>query len=168
VYRVIPTVAVTINGHRVPVDVVPIDGSQAGSSQASAEGIVKDFRLVINTAKSGADPSKPDSYFGGSVEVRDPTFSDIARHHPGTKVRVSFTPVSATVDGSRADPFTIDLDVARVTQGDKIWRLPLAAYRVSAALVSANGSTSALGCAPKFDVTGSVDLRNTPIIYLRE
>ena len=181
VYRVIPTVAVTVNGHRVPVDVVPIDGSRAGSSHSSAEGIVQDFRLVINTVRPGGDPSKPDSYFGGSVEVRDPTFSDLARHHPGTKVRVSFVPTSAAVDGSRVEPFIVDLDINRVTQGEKIWRLPLAAYRVSASLVNPNGSTTALGCAPKFDVNaanamdlfwegdgGSVDLRNTPIIFLRD
>lgn len=149
-YKLFPKVVVNLNGHQVPVDVVPIDVAGARVDQSSAEGIVQDFRLVLNALDPLQDPNRPESYLGGSVHVSDPTYTpqtgEISHRHPGAKIRFTFVPLTSAVDGSKIDPFAVDMEPTKV-KGYGITRLPLAAYRVSAALAMPGGSTQPLTCS---------------------
>jgi hypothetical protein len=168
VYRVTPRVVVTVNGHQIPADLVPVDGRVARAELSSADGIVADFRLVLGMLKPGLAGGSPDSYFGGIVSVEDPDYSDhaarVIRRHPGGKIRVTFAPITPAVDGTKLEPFAVDADAQAAAYGtERIGRIPMAAYRVSAAVAMPDGKLIPLGCSLKFnqDFMTAVDLNWT-------
>lgn len=168
VYRVSPHVVVNLNGRQIPADLVPADGHATRADLSSAEGIVADFRMVLSMLKPGLAPGTADSYFGGIVSVEDPDYSDhaarVIRRYPGGKIRLIFTPITPAVDGSKLEPFAIDADAKGAAYGtERVGRIPMAAYRVSAAVAMPDGSLLPLNCSLKFnqDFASAVELNWT-------
>jgi hypothetical protein len=156
---------VNVNGHRVPVDLMAIDGKPVNADQTSAAGIVKDFRLVLNALRPGEDPNRPDSYYGGVISFfgmpYTPQTGNFSDRHPNAKVRLTFEPLCPRVDGAQAAPFTVESDVREFNSGAKLRRIPLGGYRVSAAIVPADGSApQAMGISREYgkDYGPSVEL----------
>jgi hypothetical protein len=182
-YKLYAQCTVNLYGHQVQADLMPIDGRKIAADQPSDKGIVKDFRLVLNALQPEKDPNAPDSYYGGGVNIDDPTYTpqkgQIHHRHPGTKVRVTFEPLCPIVDGSKIDPFAVELDVQRVV-GTKLYRIPIGAYKVTAGLVSPDGSVQPLSVSKDISGTGtSMEIfweryqnsdftRADPRVYLRD
>jgi hypothetical protein len=182
-YRLSAVCHVNIYGHQVQADVMPIDGRKLYADQPSAAGIVKDFRLVLNALQPEKDPNAPESYYGGMVRLDDPTYTpakgQILHRHPGTKVRLTFEPLCPIVDGSKIDPFVVEIDVQQSVSA-RIYRIPLGAYKLTAGLVSADGSVQPLSVSKDINGTGtSVEAyweryqnsdftRADPTVYLRD
>jgi hypothetical protein len=184
-YQIRATCIVEHAGHRVPVDLVWLDDKKQGVDQASAGGIVRDFRMVVNGLKPGEDPKGANSYYGGTFGVNGPPYEltrgNFSTRHPGGKVRLTLTPQGALVDGSRAEPFTLDFDVRDLDYSAHPRSIPLGAYKVSAVLIEKDGGKRPLPCASGFSAEygDSVDLfwestrdypedRAEPMIYLKD
>lgn len=184
-YQIKATCVVNHAGRRVPVDLVWLDDKKSGVDQASAAGIVRDFRVMTSGLKPGEDPKRPESFFGGRLTVTGPPY-DVTRGTMGTrykggKVIVTMTPVGPLVDGSRRDLQPIEFGASDVDYGGKAWSIPLGAYRATAVVIGADGSKKELLCSRSFDgeFTQAVDVywesskddpedRTDPIIYLRD
>jgi hypothetical protein len=184
-YRVSAACIVKFADHRIPVDLMPLDGRTLAVTQDSSLGIVKDFRLDLDGLKPGEDPKGDNAYCGGLVIVNGPSYDlykgSLSTRHPNTKLQLTFAPKGALVDGSKRQPFVIEMDVAQVTYSFKLRRLPLGAYQVSAALVAADGSKQALAIAPSYngpfgasaDITWDCrrdyqEQRDDPQVYLKD
>jgi hypothetical protein len=157
-YKLSAQCNVTLYGHQVQVDLMPIDGRKIGADQPSAPGIVKDFRLVLSALQPEKDPNALDSYYGGTLHVDDPTYTplkgQIHHRHPGAKVRVTLAPLCPIVDGSKIDPFSVEMDAKEAVAG-RINRIPLGAYKVTTELVSADGSVQPLTVSKDISGTGT-------------
>lgn len=157
-YTVFPQCIVTVGWHQVQADLIAIDGRKEGVTQESAKGIVKDFRLVLNALRPEREPGKDDSYFGGVVKVMDPTYTpqagQISHRHPNAKVRVTFVPLGPIIDGTTIEPFAVELPTAGLG-GGQIARVPIGSYRVTAALVGADGASTPISCST--DINGRAD-----------
>jgi hypothetical protein len=155
-YQVKATCVVEHAGRRVPVDLVRLDATREGVDQASAAGIVRDYRLVVSGLKPGADARRgAESFYGGGVRVVGPQY-DVVRGTLGTrfkggKVRVTLTPTGPCVDGVRRGPVTIDLGAGDVDYGGKAWNIALADYTATAVVIDAAGTGHALTCSPAFE-----------------
>jgi hypothetical protein len=184
-YQLKATCIVNHGGHRVPVDLVWLDDKKVGVVQGSAAGIVRDFRLVMNGLKPGEDPKGAHAYQGGVFRLNGPDY-DLTRGHlstrfPGAKVQVTMTPVGPLVDGSRGEPFTIDVDVAELNYSTDRRNIPLGTYKVSAVLTAKDGGKRALACSrsPGANFGESAEIwwessrddaesRGDPAIYLKD
>ena len=51
------------------------------------------------------------------------------RYPAGTKVIVNLTPIGPAIDGSQAQPMTLECNLDRMNSGDHNANIPLAAYR---------------------------------------
>lgn len=142
-------------GHRVPVDLVWLDDRKMGVVQASAGGIVRDFRLVLNGLRPGEDPKSNHAYFGGSLRVDGPAF-DLRRgsfsvRHPGARVLLTLTAQTAMVDGSKMDPIIVNMDVSELNYSSTRRNIPVGVYKASAVLVGKDGTKTQLPCASNFN-----------------
>jgi hypothetical protein len=184
-YQIKATCIVTNAGHRVPVELVWLDDKKPGIDEASAGGIVKDFCLAMGGLKPGANPQEIASYYGGGMNVTGPTYEvtrgSFSARHPGATVQLTLTPQGPMVDGSRREPFKIDIVVADLDYGTRLGKIAVGAYRVTASLQEKNGTKLALQCARSFDgkYDNAVDIfwecsrddqetRADPAIYLKE
>jgi hypothetical protein len=184
-YRVSAVCIVKFADHRIPVDLIPLDGRTLAVTQDSSLGIVKDFRLDLAGLKPGEDPKGDNAYCGGLVIVNGPSYDlykgSLSTRHPNTKLQLTFAPKGALVDGSKRQPFVIEMDLAQVTYSFKLRRVPLGAYQVSASLVAADGSNQALAIASNFngpfgtsaDITWDCrrdyqEQRDDPQVYLKD
>jgi hypothetical protein len=115
---------------------------------------------------------------GPTYEVTRGSFS---ARHPGATVQLTLTPQGPMVDGSRREPFKIDIVVADLDYGTRLGKIAVGAYRVTASLQEKNGTKLALQCARSFDgkYDNAVDIfwecsrddqetRADPAIYLKE
>lgn len=112
----------------------------------SAKGIVEDLVLRMSgRTQPGNDEESWVSYYGGTVRVtpgRVPQENwmqpDRWRWPDGAKVQVSFEPISKLADGTAAKPLTRVCE----PQGANgyIYDVPIALYRVSAALIALDGT----------------------------
>jgi hypothetical protein len=167
------------------VDLVWLDERKMGVVQASAGGIVRDFRLVLNGLKPGEDPKSDHAYFGGTLRVDGPRF-DLQRgsfsvRHPGARVLMTLTAQSTMVDGSKIDPITVDMDVSELNYSSTRRSIPVGVYKVSAVLVGKDGTKTQLPCSNNFNgpfgesaeifwesQRDNAEQRNEPAIYLRD
>jgi hypothetical protein len=135
----------------------PLDGIDT-QSQASADGIVKDFVWKVSGATPAAKtkPDSPYSYYGGVVEVgNDSEFEmqynnghlvDPHDYPEGSLIRMVFTPAGPLVDGSTGAIVEREVNPKELT--DAVLRdIPLGDYTVSAKLVGENGEESELRVA---------------------
>jgi hypothetical protein len=184
-YKIYATCIVNYAGHRVPVDLVSLDGKPMGVNQDSAKGLVKDFRLVIGGLKPGEAPDGVNAFFGGAIGLADGS-PDIEHslkdRFPGSKIRLTLTPAGPLVDGSTGAPVPIEVDSAQTRFGAaRVQNIPLGAYRATAALVLPNGQTKPLGLSTSFAgpfqspfdlfwTTGEGDpsARSEPRLFLRD
>jgi hypothetical protein len=172
-------------GHRVPVDLVSLDGKPMGVNQDSAKGIVKDFRLVISGLKPGEAPDGINAFFGGAIGLADgsPNIEhSLKDRFPGSKVRLTLTPAGPLVDGSTGAPVPIEMDSGQTRfVAGRVQNIPLGTYRVTGALVLPNGQTKPLGISTSFAgpfqspfdlfwTTGEGDpsARSEPKLFLRD
>jgi len=151
IYNIQVTCIVNLDGHRVPVDLIPVDGKKDQIDQSSEEGIVRDYRVMISGLKPGADPRGAVSYFGGIINLTDPTFGDLEKRHPNGKVRMTFTPTGSLIDGTRRPPFVIEAMARDANFGAYLRGIPLCTYRVSAVIVTPDGRAQPLGCSRSFE-----------------
>jgi hypothetical protein len=183
-YKVGAIVVVDNAGHRVPVDLVWLDDKE-GVNQSSPAGIVRDFRLITTGLKPGADPKRPESYFGAVLRVTGPTYDvqrgQLSTRHPGGRVRVILTPLGPLVDGTRGEVLTREMDVNDANYGGYARGIPPGAYRVTAAVVERDGTVRPLGCAMTFNgpfMTAAdvfweashdnTDVRTEPTVYVQD
>ncbi|MDB5289380.1 MAG: hypothetical protein JWL69_621 [Phycisphaerales bacterium] len=184
-YQIKATCIVKNGGHRMPVDLVWLDGKKLGIDEASAGGIVKDYCLAVGGLKPGENPKDAHSYFGGAITVNGPPYTatqgSFSTRHPGATVQLTMTPLGPVVDGSRRDPFTIDIAVADLDYGTHPGSIPLGAYRVTATIVGKDGVKQAMQCSLAFDgqygdsadafwecARSDQELRADPTVYLKE
>ncbi len=143
-YQVTATCVVEHSGHRLPVDLVWLDDRKVGVDQASASGIVRDFRMVISGLRPGEDPKGERAFFGGILAVNGPAYTltggSFSTRHPGAKVLLTITPQGPLLDGSRMDAVTIDIDSADLNYSSNRRNIPFGVYKASAMLVSKDGS----------------------------
>jgi hypothetical protein len=184
-YRIQIVCMVTLGGHQVPVDLIALDG-KPNVDQSSTPGIVKDFRLVLTGLKPGEDPKSAVAYFGGALTVNDGSpdtiSNNLARRHPGTRLRLTLAPSGALADGSAAQTLTFDVDPREAMFGAaRVRGVPMGVYRLGASLVAPSGATVPLRCARKSgdeysaDVeifwertAGGTDLREDVRIFVKE
>ena len=150
IYNIQVTCIVNLDGHRLPVDLIPVDGKTDRVDQSSDEGIVRDYRVMIAGLRPGADPKGTYAYYGGVINLTDPTFGDLEKHHPGGKVRMTFTPTGALIDGSRRPPFVVEAMAHDANLGANLRGIPLGTYRVSATIVTPDGRAQQLTCSRSF------------------
>jgi len=184
-YKIYATCIVNYAGHRVPVDLVSLDGKPMGVNQDSTKGIVKDFRLVISGLKPGEAPDGINAFFGGAIGLADgsPNIEhSLKDRFPGSKVRLTLTPAGLLVDGSTGAPVPIEMDSGQTRFGaGRVQNIPLGTYRVTGALVLPNGQTKPLGLSTSFAgpfqssfdlfwTTGEGDpsARSEPKLFLRD
>jgi len=110
-----------------------------------AQGAVRDFRWQLTGPIE--DLRSLNEYFGGMVRV----MSAGAYLSSGSRVELTFTPTGARIDGSTVAAFTRVLDDARDTD---VRDLPVGPYRVTAALLTADGSRRPLRLGPDIFETG--------------
>jgi hypothetical protein len=153
---------VNVGGKRVPVEFLCLDGKSQGVDMSSAEGIVKDYRMIMQSLKPDIDPGDRNAYFGGSFSLNDFTYSpqtgDIAQRHPNSKVRVTLTPQGPQVDGRKRPAFTLETPQGRIA--NRFRGIPIGVYQATFDLIEANGTTRRLNCALNLtsQVTDSVPL----------
>jgi hypothetical protein len=183
-YKVNAICVVDNAGHRVPVDLAWLDDKE-GVSQSSTGGIVRDFRLITTGLRPGADPKRPESYFGATLRVTGPNYDvqrgQLSTRHPGGRVRVTLTPLGPLVDGTRGETIVREMDASDANYGGYARGIPPAAYRVTAAVVERDGSTRPLGCATTFNgpfmtaadvfweaAHDNTDVRTEPTIFVQD
>jgi len=184
-YKVTATCIVNHDGHKLPVDLVWLDDKKVGVDQSSDVGIVRDFRLVMTGLKPGEDPKGQNAFYGGSLDVNGPPY-DLYKGHlstrfPGTTLQLTLTAQSSLVDGSRIDPFTIDIPVENVNYAQHLQSIQIGTYVVTATLVSKDGTKRALQLGTEFGgaLGNSAEIhwqamrdykeqREVPRIYLRD
>jgi hypothetical protein len=186
-YRVFVAVTVNHDGHRLPLDVVSIDGKGTATVASSSEGIVKDFRLVMDSRNPQEDAKSVTAFYGGVLGVSDHTFGDtnkyIWQRHPGAMIRLTFEPKGPQVDGQQRATFTVDTDPRQMLIQQNVQRIALGTYKVSAAFVERDGKPGApLQCSLKpsngfaqsvelfwdnGDYSGSI-IRSTPVLFLKD
>jgi len=183
-YKVNAICLVENANHRVPVDLVWLDDKE-GISQSSSGGIVRDFRLITAGLRPGADPKRPESYFGATLRVQGPTYDtrtgQLSSRHPGSTVRVTLTPLGPLVDGTRGEVVTREMPATDANYGGYARVIPPAAYRVTATLVERDGTTRPLGCAATFNgpfmtatdifweaTHDNTDQRNEPTVFVQD
>jgi hypothetical protein len=132
----------------------PADGIDT-PSQDAAGGLTKDFVLRISGPKPAAKvaPNKPDSYYGGSMEVGSEgqfymfygngQLVEPFDYPEGSVVRVELTPKGLLLDGSKGEIVTRDLTPEEVADGS-IYDVPLGDYAVRADMIEADGVTTPL------------------------
>jgi hypothetical protein len=184
-YQIKATCIVKNGGHRMPVDLVWLDGKKLGIDEASAGGIVKDYCLAVGGLKPGENPKDSHSYYGGTITVNGPVYNptqgSFSTRHPGATVQLTMTPLGPAVDGSRRDAFTIDIAVADLDYGTQPGSIPLGAYRVTATIVGKDGVKQPMQCSMAFggqygnsadafwECAGNdQELRANPTVYLKE
>ena len=164
-YQIKASCIVNHAGRLVPVDLVAIDGKKNGVDQATAAGVVKDFRLVMGGLKPEADPKAVDAYFGGVLSVNGPpygvTIGSFSIRHPGAKVQVTLTPRGPLIDGSTLDPLTFDIAVTNLDYSFRLRSLPLGDYDCTATLVGTDGTKQTLPVSRAFDG----DYANSAVVY---
>lgn len=141
-----------LNGQKVCIDLAPTDGKEGDITFESAPGVNRDFQLVLSGLGKGGDPNDANSYYGGHIWVMDGarTFTDygywnnLKAKYPGAKITFVLTPGGPCLDGSDAPAKKIDISVDDVNAGKYLVNFPLALYRVSAVLTTADGQEKAL------------------------
>jgi hypothetical protein len=150
-YQIKATCVVNYAGHRVPVDLAAIDGKRVGVDQPSDRGIVKDFRMAITGLKAGEDPRDVHSYYGGLLRVNGPPFTlttgSFSTRHPGTKVQFTLSPRGPLIDGSKLEPFMLEVDAAQLNYSARLPSIPLGDYTFTATLIGPDGARQPLQCA---------------------
>ncbi|HEX4794335.1 MAG TPA: hypothetical protein VH370_11115 [Humisphaera sp.] len=150
-YKMSVECVVNVGGKRVPLEFLCLDGKQQGVDIASAGGIVKDYRLVMQSLKPDISPDDRNAYFGGIFTVSDPTYTpttgNISNRHPNAKVRVTFTPQGPQVDGRKRPAFALDTPVASIAYGYRFRGIPLGVYQTTIDLIEANGASRRLACS---------------------
>ena len=164
-YQIKASCIVDHAGHRVPIDLVAIDGKKHGVDQATATGVVKDFRMVMSGLKPEADPKAADAYFGGVLSVNGPaygvTIGSFSTRHPGAKVQVTLTPRGPLIDGSSLDPLSFDIAVTNLDYSLRLRSLPLGEYDCTTTLVGTDGTKQTLPVSRAFDG----DYANSAVVY---
>jgi hypothetical protein len=184
-YKIEAKCIVKYAGARVPVDLVWLDDKKVGVDQSSTAGIVRDFRLVMGGLKPGEDPKGDHSYYGGVFDVNGPDYDlhrgNLITRYPQSKVQFTFSPLGPLVDGSRIDPFTLDMDGSYASSHGSFRSIPLGAYRVTATLIAKDGGRKPLQCTRSYGAAygDSVDIlwesyrddperRANPAVYLKD
>ncbi len=164
-YQIKASCIVNHAGRLVPVDLVAIDGKKHGVDQATATGVVKDFRLVMAGLKPEADPKAADAYFGGVLSVNGPaygvTIGSFSTRHPGAKVQVTLTPRGPLIDGSSLDPLSFDIAVTNLDYSLRLRSLPLGEYDCTTTLAGTDGTKQTLPVSRAFDG----DYANSAVVY---
>ena len=152
-YQIRVTCLVDYGGHRVPIDLVWLDDKE-GVDQASDEGIVRDFRMVMTGLKPGADPKRDDAFFGGAFKangpVYQPSIGSFSQRHDGGKVLFTLTPQGPLIDGTRGEALTLDYPTTDLDYGSFRRNLPIGVYRVTVMLIDKNGTKRRLGVTREF------------------
>jgi hypothetical protein len=154
-YRIQVVCMVNIGGQQISVDLVSIDG-KSSIDQLSAQGIVKDYRLVLTGLKSGEDPKSATAFYGGAFTIQDTTAdvpsNSLAGRYRDARLHVTLTPRSAWADGSAGDLIAFDISPGDTVFGQaRIRGIPLGVYNVSMSLISPNGGkVTPLQCGRKF------------------
>ena len=151
-----------LNGRKVCIDLAPTDGKGGNITFASAPGINRDFKLVLSGLGKDGDPGDANAYYGGHIWVGDGAgsftsdgyWTNLKVKYPGAKVTFILTPQGACLDGSPAPSKEIDCSVEDLYSGKYLVNFPLALYRVSAILKTAEGEQKALKVTSVEEATG--------------
>ena len=184
-YQVEARCIVNQAGHRVPIDLVWLDDKKQGVVQASSDGIVRDFRLVLNGLKPGEDPKSERAFFGGMLRVNGPPYElkrgNFGPRHPGGHVILTLVAQSPLVDGSRMEPITMDMETSDLNYSSNRRNIPVGVYKATAVLVEKDGTKTVLPCASNFNgpfgdsaeifwesSRDNADQRRDPDVYLKD
>jgi hypothetical protein len=171
-YEVLGQATIPFDGQSYLFDLEPADG-ECGQ-QMSASGIVKDFLLKLTGLVPCRNDSLPDnytSYHGAAIQL----FNRLAGSPSGeTVVEYTLQATGSLADGSPGKTLTMKRTIAalRTSAGpiDSTWILydiPLAKYRVSAALIAPGGGRTSLlvstaaATTPASSAAVSFDARKT-------
>ena len=141
-----------LNGKTVCIDLAPVDGKPFDYEQASKPGIVKDFKLMLTGLMPGGDPNNLAYYCGAHINFTDGAYNFtsegywtcLSAKYPGAKVVFNFAIAGPLLDGSEGQSQQIAAPVEAIKTGQWIIGIPLAAYRLTATLVTQDGSTMPL------------------------
>ena len=136
-----------LNGNMVRIDLESSDNISPSIQQASAPGIIKDFKLVLSGLVKDGDPTDANSYFGGHIWIGDGAgsftsdgyWTNLAVKYPGAMITFNLSPKGPCVDGSPAPEKNIDCSVDDLQQGKYLINFPFAYYRLTAVLTTVNG-----------------------------
>lgn len=154
VYEIKAYVGIEYNDRFYNIWLHPVDGIDT-PSQDAGKGLTKDFEMRLTGPRPAAKmaPNKPDSYYGGSMEVGNEgqfymfygngKLVDPFAYPTGSTVRVKLTPEGPLLDGSQGEVITRDLAPEQVADGS-IYDIPLGDYTVRANMVEHDGTTTPL------------------------
>lgn len=160
-YEVLGEAQVDFDGQTYQFDLEPAD--ERCEQQLSDSGIVKHFVLRLTGLKScvdGVDPENYLYYHGAPVQLSNATTLPL-----DAVIEYTLEPTTPLADGSTGQTLTLRRSVAALSTSagpiEGTWILhdiPLAVYRVSAAVVTASG-TETLLVATDGEPAASADLR---------
>jgi hypothetical protein len=154
IYHVNVECTIKYAGHRVHVGELADLAGTRWSDQSSADGIVKDFRLMLSGLKPGASPEDDRSYYGNGIGLRVPTVqfrAGFADRFPGSTMEILLTPEGKLLDGSEGGPITLSYPI-KDTYYPKMPRdIPVGVYHTSVSILKQDGSRMALGCSLSSD-----------------
>ncbi len=161
-----------LNGNTVCIRLEPLDGRPTEQAVHSAPGIVKDFQLRLTGPQAGGNLSTVQGYHGGALTITDgndwknPYFGALTKSYPqGSKVVLTLVPLTPLIDGSRGQSLTLECPIEQMTGGGvHKANIPLAAYRVTAKLVTPDGNQKQMRVAalPNVNFSSAVDVLYGP------
>ena len=137
-----------LNSRKVCIDVAPADGKPYDLEQASKPGIVKDYKLMLTGLAPGGDTHNVEDYYGAHIYLTNGAYNfshegywnNLATAYPGAIVYFNLDIQSPLIDGSQGQSQQLQASVEDLKTGQWYINVPFAAYRVTAMLVTANGS----------------------------
>jgi hypothetical protein len=147
-YEALGKAALVFDDEVYVFDLEPVDG--VCDQQLSEDGIVEGFvlRLTgISPCNIAADPDTYTSYHGAAIQLFDRT----SGHSSDAVIEYTLEPTGPLADGGTGETLTMERTIADLQTSagpiDSTWLLydiPLARYRVSAALVETDGTRVSL------------------------
>lgn len=159
-YAVRAYVVKEFEGNRYRLQLHPNDGKHEQTKLPSKPGLVKDFTWRTAGLRPGYDPAAPSAHYGTTYQFYDANYlgedpEKLAGKFGATaNLVVTMTPRTPLVDGSKGEVVTFTTPLPEIGRSGRSNKarpdVPVAAYRVEAKVVTADGKDHPLKVGTAF------------------